>query len=100
MDTQEDHIQQTIEETKRHRIYSWFSCNPVYALKCKYYFLDKDGFDTGKRKGHPLACGEDTNEDLFFEIGKQYLFTRPDRHFLLYKEPKNVLEYEYYFEKA
>lgn len=30
----------TFEDVKADMLYSWFNCNPVYALKCEYYYKD------------------------------------------------------------
>jgi hypothetical protein len=115
----------TVEETKRNTVYSWLNTNPIYVLKCEYWFLDAEGQDipldndTGctiaehqqelpeadrfkitRRRQHPLACGEDPMEVRFFEVGKQYLFLRPERQHLVYEGGyKDRLEFETWFER-
>uniref|UniRef100_A0A7S4RBT7 CSC1/OSCA1-like cytosolic domain-containing protein n=1 Tax=Alexandrium monilatum TaxID=311494 RepID=A0A7S4RBT7_9DINO len=99
-DADEWNHSKTVEELSCETVYSWLNCNPPYVLKCKYYFQDEKGADIpARRKGHPLACGEDPEEVRFFEIGKQYLFLKPERQALVYKGGvTDPLEFETYFE--
>jgi hypothetical protein len=89
----------TVQEVKMHFVYSWLNTNPAYVLKCKYYFKDSNGDDTKHRKGHPLASGEDEEEVRFFEVGKEYLFMRPERLHLLDATISDFMEPEYWIDR-
>jgi len=98
-DAVEDNLEVPIEDLKKETVYSWFNCNPVYVLKCKYFFQDKDGKDLpDRRKGHPLACGEDSSQVRFFEIGRQHLFIKPERQRLVHVHENDITEFETWFE--
>jgi hypothetical protein len=89
----------TVQEVKMDFVYSWLNTNPVYALKCKYVLKDSRGRDTAHRQGHPLASGDDEDEVRFFEIGKEYLFLRPERFHLLEPSISDFLEPEYWVDR-
>lgn len=71
----------SVEEVAADRLYTWFNCNPIYVLKCAYYFRDSSGADIAERRhGHPLACGSDERDVRAYEIGKEYkLFSLAER---------------------
>jgi len=50
------------------------------------------------RGGHPLACGEDSRQVRFFQVGKEYLFVRPERQHLVHKNLVDSMEFETYLE--
>jgi len=50
------------------------------------------------RGGHPLACGEDDRQVRFFQVGKEYLFVRPQRQSLVERDLVSILEFETYIE--
>jgi hypothetical protein len=89
----------SVQEVKMHFVYSWLNTNPAYVLKCKYFFKDPDGQDTAHRQGHPLACGDDEDEVRFFEVGKEYLFLRPERLHLLHETISDFMEPEYWIDR-
>jgi len=89
----------TVQEVKMHFVYSWLNTNPAYVLKCKYFFKDSYGQDTEHRKSHPLASGDDEEEVRFFEVGKEYLFLRPERLHLLHATISDFLEPEYWIDR-
>lgn len=90
----------SIEEVKAGTLYCWMNCNPVFTLKCEYYFLGEDGASiAARRQQHPLACGEDPDVVRFYTEGKQYLFIPPDRHYLA-TVPPDSLEFENYLERG
>jgi len=89
----------TVEELSAETVYTWFNVNTPFALKCKYYWKDKEGKDIeSRRKGHPIACGVDENQVRFFEVGKEGLFLPPDRYKLVHKLPPDFMEFETWFE--
>jgi len=90
----------TLHEVKMHSVYSWLNTNPVFVLKCKYFFKDPDGQDTEHRKKHPLASGQDEEVVCFFEVGKEYLFLRPERLHLLDATISDSLEPEYWIDEV
>jgi hypothetical protein len=87
----------TVQEVKMHHVYSWLNTNPAYVLKCKYFF--KDPRNSAHRRGHPLASGDDEEEVRFFEVGKEYLFLRPERLHLLHANISDFLEPEYWIDR-
>jgi len=89
----------TVQEVKMDFVYSWLNTNPAYTLKCKYVFQDSRGQGTARQKGHPLASGDDEDVVRFFEVGKQYLFLRPERLHLLEPSISDCLEPEYWVDK-
>merc|ERR1711920_882150 len=90
----------TLEESKMRFVYSWLNTNPVFVLKCKYFFQGPDGEDTEHRGDHPIACGEDDTVVRFFEVGKEYLFIRPERQNLLARSLADFMEPEYWVDRA
>jgi len=65
----------TFEECKNRWIFTWFNCNPMFTLKCKYFIKDASGATTAKWKDkHPLASGEDPDNVRYFRTGKEYFF--------------------------
>jgi len=103
-DVKEENNNWTVQEVKMKFVYSWLNTNPVFVLKCRYFFQDIDGKDTGRRgekeHRHPIACGEDEDEVRFFEVGKEYLFIRPERQHLLKRSLKDFMEPEYWIDRA
>jgi len=95
-DVQEQDVHLTVSEAKLHRVYDWLNCNPVFALKCRYYFQDVGGVDKGLKKGHPLSCGENPNAVRFYEIGKEYLFLKAQRQYIIEDSISNWLEPDYW----
>jgi len=100
-DLKEDE-QFTEHEVKERTFYSWFNCNPVFVLKCAYYFQNEDETPVPERlKDHPIACGEDEKKVRFYAIGKEYLFLKPERQALAFKVVEghgHLLEIETYCE--
>lgn len=95
----------TFLEVKENLFYTWFNCNPVFVLKCQYYWTKMNGDpDDAKRKGHPIACGEDIKQVRFFSIGKEYLFLKPERQHMAFPihrfngKPGHWSEFETYLE--
>lgn len=99
-DVIEQDVSLTVAEAKMHRVYDWLNCNPVFALKCRYHFQDAEGADSGLLRGHPVACGENPAVVRFYEIGKEYLFLRPQRQYLVERNVSNWLEPEYWTDRA
>jgi len=95
-DATEQDASLTVAEAKMHRVYDWLNCNPVFALKCRYYFQDVGGEDQGLLRGHPLACGENPAAVRFYEIGKEYLFLRVQRQYMIEYHLSNFLEPDYW----
>jgi hypothetical protein len=107
----EENTEQTFNQTEMRCVYSWLNTNPVYVLKCKYYYYDergqeiagdnknKDGNMT-RRGTHPIASGEDDEEVRFFEVGKEYLFIRPERQHLLGHNMADFMEPEYWIDRT
>jgi len=94
-------------EVKENLFYSWFNCNPVFVLKCAFLWHDDEGNEVAsKRKQHPIACGEDPTKVRFYQIGKEYLFLKPERQHLAFPAhwnkgwPGGALEFETYLEMA
>jgi len=89
----------TYEQVQEDSIYSWLNCNPVFVLKCRYYFQETDGIPISDRvDGHPLSVGKE-EQVLFFEVGKQFLFlTKKQREYLFAKNVVNSLEFETWYE--
>jgi len=56
----------------------------------------RDASSTSGR--HPLACGEDPNQVRCFEVGKEYLFVRPERQHLVERHLQDCLEFETHLE--
>jgi len=96
LDPTEQDASLTIAEVKVHMVYDWLNCNPVFALKCRYYFQDVGAKDTGLLRGHPLACGENPVAVRFFEIGKEYLFVKAQRQYMIEHQTFTWLEPEYW----
>jgi len=101
----EEEFKLTVLECKENTTYSWFNCNPVFVLKCAFYWHDEQGkCKHPLRNGHPLASGEDPEQVRFFAIGKEYLFLRPERQYLAFPLhrhdglPGDMLEFETYYE--
>jgi hypothetical protein len=87
----------TVVETKMKKVYDWLNCNPVYALKCRYFFQDAEGRDIPeRRKDHPIACGQNPTRVVYFEVGKEYLFVRASRQFMVGVHVANFLEPEFW----
>ncbi|CAE8720996.1 unnamed protein product [Polarella glacialis] len=84
------------------RLYTWLNCNPIYTLKCAYYFKDADGADMNeRRKDHPLACGELDDQVRFYEVGKEYLFLHPSKMMkAMGPGLQNIWEVETWLEKV
>jgi len=95
-DAQEEDVSLTVVEAKLHRVYDWLNCNPVFALKCRYYFQDAEGEDKGLLGEHPLACGESPAVVRFYEIGKEYLFLKAQRQYMIEHKVSNWLEPDYW----
>mmetsp|Transcript_30165 Transcript_30165/g.76626 ORF Transcript_30165/g.76626 Transcript_30165/m.76626 type:complete len:472 (-) Transcript_30165:82-1497(-) len=91
----------TYEDVKADTLYSWFNCNPVYVLKCAYYFLDEHGEANEERRNHhPIACGEDPRQVRFYEVGKEYLFVTADKQAFVESDLHDNLEIETHLERA
>jgi len=98
-DARELNRERTVEELKKTSVYSWLNTNPMFVLKCKYYFQDKDGKDIpDRRKDHPIACGEDQGQVRFYEVGKEYLFIKPERQELVHQHLSDSFEFETWFD--
>jgi hypothetical protein len=95
-DAIEQDVSLTVREAKMHRVYDWLNCNPVFALKCRYHFQDAEGADIGLLREHPLACGENPAAVRYFEIGKEYLFLKPQRQYLVEHNLSTWLEPDYW----
>jgi len=101
----EEELRRTVLECMENTFYSWFNCNPVFVLKCAFYWHDEQGkCKHPLRNGHPLASGEDPEQVRFFSIGKEYLFLLPERQYLAFPQhrhdgrPGDMLEFETYYE--
>eukprot|EP00930_Biecheleria_cincta_P019863 TRINITY_DN15066_c0_g1_i3.p1 TRINITY_DN15066_c0_g1~~TRINITY_DN15066_c0_g1_i3.p1 ORF type:complete len:768 (-),score=115.56 TRINITY_DN15066_c0_g1_i3:131-2434(-) len=87
----------TLADCKARWCFSWFNCNPIFALKCMYYVQDENGKTRADWK-HPLACGEDPNLPRFYRFGKEYLFLSKEKQKYVnanlrsYTEPDTLLE--------
>ncbi|CAE8639292.1 unnamed protein product, partial [Polarella glacialis] len=91
-----------IDQVKSSTLYTWLNCNPIYTLKCAYYFKDADGADMNeRRKDHPLACGELDDQVRFYEVGKEYLFLHPSKMMkAMGPGLQNIWEVETWLEKV
>lgn len=100
LDVVDDRKDTTFEQVQEHSIYSWLNCNPVFVLKCRYYFQDAEGREIKERsRGHPLSIAGDGQDVTFYQIGKQYLFlTKDQRRMLFTKALTNGLEFETWYE--
>ncbi|CAE8597104.1 unnamed protein product, partial [Polarella glacialis] len=89
----------TVDEVSLRKIYSWYNCNPVFALKCAYFYEEK-------HLDHPTtipvkAVVEGAKRGPvchYFQIGKQYLFFKKEHQNLIRKAPDNSLEFETWLE--
>jgi len=86
----------SILHVKENTLYTWFNCNPVYTLKCKYYIQDlppaaRKAFD------NPIASGC-SGEVRFFEIGKEYLFLPPAKFERMEEVQDDWMEFETYLD--
>lgn len=106
----------SIEQVQDSLVFSWFNCNPVFVLKCFYYWQNHEGpsgffffqdrkgvtpWHADRRKGHPIACGADPDRVRFYEIGKEYLLLKDKKQQLaaLHRiRLSNTLEFETYME--
>lgn len=90
----------TLDQVSGDTLYNWYNCNPVYVLKCEYYFKTEDGHDIPKlRNGHPVACGSDESAVCFFEIGKEHCLLRPQEQALANRGLYSSLEFETHLER-
>eukprot|EP00932_Pfiesteria_piscicida_P023231 SRR837773.9965.p1 GENE.SRR837773.9965~~SRR837773.9965.p1 ORF type:complete len:305 (+),score=22.38 SRR837773.9965:42-917(+) len=96
----------TVQECKENNtFYSWFNCNPVFTLKCEFYWHDDAGnLKDSVRTKHPIASGEDPEKVRFFSVGKEYLFLKPDRQHMAFPQFRHhgrhgdLFEFETYLE--
>lgn len=58
----------TFQECKDNWIFSWFNCNPMYALKCLYVIKYRETV-----WDHPWASGSEPTEVRFYSPGREYL---------------------------
>mmetsp|Transcript_171219 Transcript_171219/g.548937 ORF Transcript_171219/g.548937 Transcript_171219/m.548937 type:complete len:206 (+) Transcript_171219:2943-3560(+) len=86
----------SILHVKDNTLYTWFNCNPVYTLKCKYYIQD---LPPAERKAfdNPIASGC-SGEVRFFEIGKEYLFLPPAKFERMEEVQDDWMEFETYLD--
>lgn len=83
----------TLADCKVRWCFTWFNCNPIFALKCLYYLQDENR-KTQEEWKHPLACGEDENDVRFYRFGKEYLFLSKEKQKYVTSNLKNYMEPE------
>lgn len=95
-----------VEEVKKSTLYTWFNCNPVYALKCKHLIVQGNESQWnraakvfhGRKFDNPIASGFDGVSVRYFEIGKEYLFFHKDKQPGIHDVKGDPLEFETYLD--
>jgi len=85
------------KDTKSRWIFTWFNCNPVYAVKCLHYIQTPDG-KTPATWDNPLACGENGDEVRYYRTGKEHLHFSKDKQKKIRAKLHDWLEFETYLE--
>mmetsp|Transcript_100614 Transcript_100614/g.283765 ORF Transcript_100614/g.283765 Transcript_100614/m.283765 type:complete len:231 (+) Transcript_100614:2-694(+) len=90
-------------EVEEHQLATWFNCNPVFMLKCEYYFKAAPKVATHSNIGPYARLGstpELESHDMIvpYEVGKEYLFFTRQQQESLNAAQNDILEFETYIE--
>merc|ERR1711862_989248 len=84
----------TVDDVRKETIFSWYNCNPMYALKAAYHLRDL-GVSNWE---NPLPFDEQAMNATYYRPGKEYHFFCKDQQTRVLEKMTDSLEFETWLE--